>query len=80
MDAKIKLLEERVSQVVKKVGDLKDERRRMYGELETLRKQAEELEDFKTALSGGLSREEWEGKVLEIDGMIEEAIQTLRKD
>jgi chromosome segregation ATPase len=80
MDAKIKLLEERVNQAADRIGNLNDEQKRMRGELETLQKHAAELEEIKTALSGGLSREEWNGKVLEIDGMIEEAITTLKRD
>ncbi len=80
MDAKIKLLEERVNQAADRIGNLNDEQKRMRGELETLQKHAAELEEIKTALSGGLSREEWNGKVLEIDSMIEEAITTLKRD
>jgi chromosome segregation ATPase len=80
MDAKIKLLEERVNQATDRIGSLNDEQKRVRGELETLQKHAAELEEIKTALSGGLSREEWKGKVLEIDSMIEEAITTLKRD
>jgi chromosome segregation ATPase len=80
MDAKIKLLEERVNQAADRIGNLNDEQKRMRGELETLQKHAAELEEIKTALSGGLSREDWSGKVLEIDSMIEEAITTLKRD
>jgi hypothetical protein len=40
MDAKIKLLEERVNQATDRIGSLNDEQKRVRGELETLQKHA----------------------------------------
>jgi undecaprenyl pyrophosphate synthase len=80
MDAKIKLLEERVSQAVDRIQNLADERRRLCSELETLREQAAEFEKDKTTLSGEFSGENWSRKASEIDGMIEEAIRALKTD
>ena len=80
MDAKFKLLEERVSQAVERIRSLADERTRLCGELDQLRAQAAELENNKTTLSGGVSGEHWSRKASEIDGMIEEAIRALKTD
>ena len=80
MDAKIKLLEERVSQAVDRIRGLADERTRLCGELNQLKEQAAELENNKTTPSGELSGENWSRKASEIDGMIEEAIRALKTD
>ncbi len=80
MDAKIKLLEERVSQAVERIQSLADERTRMRTELDRLREQAAEFENNKTTLSEEPSGEDWNRKVSEIDGMIEEAIRALNMD
>ena len=80
MDAKIKLLEERVGQAVDKIRSLADERTQLCGELGLLKAQAAELENNKTTLSGELSGENWNRKASEIDGMIEEAIRALKTD
>ncbi len=80
MDAKIKLLEERVSQAVDKIRTLVDERARLCGELDKLREQAAEVENNKTTLSSEYSGESWNRKAFEIDGMIEEAIRALKTD
>ena len=80
MDAKFKLLEERVSQAVDKIRTLSDERTKLCGELDRLRGQAAELENNKTTLSGDLSGEDWSRRASEIDGMIEEAIRALKTD
>ena len=80
MDAKIKLLEERVSQAVDRIRNLADERTRLCSELDHLREQAAQLENNKTTLSGELSGENWSRKASEIDGMIEEAIRALKTD
>ncbi|MBD3866529.1 MAG: hypothetical protein IFK94_00235 [Acidobacteria bacterium] len=80
MNAKIKLLEERVSQAVDRIRTLADERTLLCGELDQQRAQAAELEKNKTTLSGELSGENWNRKASEIDGMIEEAIRALKTD
>jgi len=80
MDAKIKLLEERVGQAVDKIRSLADERKQLCGELGLLKAEAAELENNKTTLSGEFSGENWNRKASEIDGMIEEAIRALKTD
>ena len=80
MDTKIKLLEERVSQAVERIQSLASERMRLRGELDRLREQAAEFENTKTTLSEEPTGKDWNRKVSEIDGMIEEAIRALNMD
>ena len=68
----IRLLEDRVSKAVKRLGQLSGERRKLEEELKSLRHQAEDL--------GGDGDEAWKAERARVVAAIRETLQELRAD
>ncbi len=75
-EPKLRLLEDRVLQVVAQVRSLREEREHTEDELRELRRRLDELEREGVSLRRGLPSE----KAAELRGAIEAAIRELRED
>lgn len=78
MEAKIKLLEERVSEAVERLRTLSSERERMQKEVRALRKRLESLTKRGSDETIGPADGGWQARVDEIAGALQQAMQDLR--
>ncbi|MDX1388371.1 MAG: hypothetical protein R3344_04230 [Acidobacteriota bacterium] len=79
MKADIKLLEERIRQLIGRLRELRDERDQLGRELEEAR-QGLELLQSETPAGASLGGPETAVKIVEIKSALREAIQELRRD
>jgi len=81
MKAKIKLLEERIQQVVGRLQDLTQERDRLQDELSLLRERLESLEcEAPSGYPNGVPDPAWTARLGEIRNALKEAITELRRE
>ena len=81
MKAKIKLLEERIQQVVGRLQNLTQERDRLQDELSLLREKLESLEsEGPSGYTDGVPDPAWSAKLGEIRNALQEAITELRRE
>jgi len=78
MDSNIKLLEERVFQLVGRLRELSAERKGLEEELRTLRQRLEGLEQGGSAGSGQKKDEVWRSRRAEAISVIRETLAELR--